>query len=213
MRKGFTLFDWIDYLVNREAISSKIYDTISSISKKYNDKCITHDDYAKYACSEYSKAVRKHSFAELDTLAKEYLVCDMKQIFGGMGRLFNLLYQKDIDIIVISGAPEIILRHYKEKYHLSDIYAFKECVVDGIITGQVAYNYGYNKEKAIDMLITKYGSGPLLAFGDSSSDVPLLNEAKYGFAVNNMIVGAETIYTPGNAISDMTIDMIAHIIQ
>lgn len=46
-------------------------------------------------------------------------------------------------------------------------------------------NYGFNKSKKVQELIEQYGIYPFLAFGDSQSDVPLLENSEYAICIGH----------------------------
>ena len=118
-----------------------------------------------------------------------------------------------IEVMVISGAPKIILDFYKKEFHIREIFAFKERVENGRFAGRASYNYGYNKKKTIAQLKDKYGTKPLLGFGDSDSDIPLLKEATYAFSINTNIENAMRIDIVNHSIQKKYIDQIIHIMQ
>ncbi len=122
-----------------------------------------------------------------------YIDYDRKFLFSEITLLFELLHKKNIDIIVISGAPLIILEKYKNIFHLNSIYAFREQTSCDIFTGNVEYNYGYNKLGKILELIDMYNCRPCIAFGDSESDVPMLNYADYAFCTSNLLCNKKYI--------------------
>ena len=46
--------------------------------------------------------------------------------FSWNGRNIWLLEKSGIEVMVISGAPKIILDFYKKEFHIREIFAFKE---------------------------------------------------------------------------------------
>ena len=54
IRKGFTLFSWMDFLYSEEILDTKVRITISGVQDQYMRKQINHDEYAKKACEIYS---------------------------------------------------------------------------------------------------------------------------------------------------------------
>ena len=119
---------------------------------------------------------------------RDYIPHDRKYLFDDIDLLFKMLNRKNVDIVVISGAPSIILESYKDEFHLKSVYAFKEQVSKGIFTGDVEYNYGFDKRRKVLELIKKYNGYPYMAFGDSESDMPMLDSARYAFYNNTSTV-------------------------
>lgn len=193
VRDGFTLFDWIDYLIEQGVLHSSFESQIDDFSFRYKTNQITHDEYAHLTCKAYAKEIRGFNFNELKWIAEKYVTRDKEKIFSGMDAIFNLLYKNEIDTIVISGAPRIILDTYKKDFHIRSVRAFKERVYQGYLNGQVAYNFGYNKHKTMKKLKSEYGIKPLFGFGDSDSDIPILEESLYAFSINNSIANATRV--------------------
>lgn len=208
VRDGFTLFDWIDYLIEQGILNDSIRAQIDEFSFRYSIKQISHDEYAHLACKVYAKEIRGFNYIELKNIARQYIARDRERIFGGMDTIFNLLHEKNIDIIIISGAPRIVLDNYKKDFHIRSVRAFKERVAKGYLNGQVAYNYGYNKYKAMMKLESEYGSKPLFGFGDSNSDIPILEEAIHAFSFNNSIGNATRIDTINKSVKNSRLEDI-----
>lgn len=213
VRDGFTLFDWIDYLVNRGVLTEEIQVAIDTLSDKYKAGLLSHDEYAHLACKTYAKGINGLRVDFIMEIAHQYIEQDRCHIFHGMEEIFGYLKKSGIEVMVISGAPKIILDFYKKKFHIREIFAFKERVENGRFAGRASYNYGYNKKKTIAQLKDKYGTKPLLGFGDSDSDIPLLKEATYAFSINTNIENAMRIDIVNHSIQKKYIDQIIHIMQ
>lgn len=213
VRDGYTLFDWIKYLINQEIFNRTIQDIIDELSRKYKANELSHDAYAQFACQAYVKEMKGLKYSDIKSIAGRYIEQDKHQIFGGMTEVFNIFYKNKIDLIVISGAAENCVGFYKREFHIHSILAYKERIVNGYFTGQTSYNYGYNKSKTMMQLECKYGTKPLFGFGDSYSDIPLLEEAAHAFSINNVLKKATTIYTVNNSIQEKCIQDILCIIQ
>lgn len=202
VRNGYTLYSWTDYLCTHSIIDSYLQYELNQIKEQYGKKLITHDQYADIACSKYTKALKGLDFKTINDAVLDYMVYDRKYLFKNIIQLFEIFYKKNIDIIVISGAPSIILEKYKDEFHFKAIYAFKEQVSHGIFTGNVEYNYGFDKMKKILDLIKKYKTYPYIALGDSESDLPMLDYASYPFCINNTLLGRNYRNIDPNNISD-----------
>lgn len=183
VRKGYTLYSWVDYLCEHHVLNSNIQADLSKMGREYKAGLITHDEYAKRACELYSRALKGMSSKKIDALADDYLKIDEQYIYKSIKKIFDLLNKEECDIIVISGAPTIIVEKYKDKFHFKQICAFKQKIMGDQFTGEVQYNYGFDKENPVLKFIDQYGARPYMAFGDSESDIPLLKYARYPFFV------------------------------
>lgn len=179
VRRGFTLFDWMEYLYSRNVIDRKVNKEIEAIQDLYADKKISHDEYAKQACAIYAKAMDGISVEMRNRLVTRYMRYDEKQLQPFAPGLFSYLKRYGIKPIIISGAPEYILEHYTERFGIHKIYAFCEIIEHGRCIGSVKYNYGADKQKTVRLLCETYGRKPLIGFGDSNSDIPLFQMSQY----------------------------------
>ncbi len=187
IRNGYTLDSWVYYLCRRFVLPSDLWDSLKQIKKAYEKKSITHDQYAEIACSQYMLALKDVRYDELRCFALEYLPYDREYLFYNIVSLFNKIYENDIDIIIVSGAPSIILELYKDDFHIKRIFALDGEVIDGAFSGKVKCNYGFDKQSVVHKIIDQYGNFPFMAFGDSTSDIPMLEHALYAFSINNIM--------------------------
>ena len=184
IRKKFTLFSWMDFLYENEVINKNLVSQdIEFTQSQYALKEISHDDYARIACEIYAKAMSGIRKKDYDTLLHRYIEKDRKDIFVFSKSIFDYLYKSKIAPIIISGAPTNILNQYIDEFNIYKIYAFSEAFKKGICTGAVKYNYGVNKRKTLERLIRSYGYKPCIAFGDSSSDIPLFDLSSHAFCI------------------------------
>lgn len=181
VRKGYTLYSWVDYLCEHRVLNLNVQADLNKMGREYKAGLITHDEYAQRACELYSHALKGISSKKIDALTDDYLKIDEQYMYNSIKKIFDLLNKKEFDIIVISGAPTIIIEKYKKRFHFKQICAFKEKIMEDQFTGEVQYNYGFDKEELVLELIDQYGTYPYMAFGDSESDIPLLKYAHYPF--------------------------------
>lgn len=199
IRKGFTLFSWIDFLYEKEILDRTICDDIFIVQNQYANGMINHDEYARISCEIYSSAMKGVSKANQNRLVKNFIQYDKKCLMPFSEALFNFMNEYNIKPVIISGAPQYILDEYKGIFGLDSIFAFSEEYVEGLCTGRVAYNYGVNKGKTVEKLYKDFGLRPLAGFGDSYSDIPLFKMSKYAFCIvntydaNDMSFGKEAI--------------------
>ena len=209
VRRGYTLFSWIDYLCGNNYLSKVLQFDIERIKEQYNNHTITHDQYADYACSLFAKHLQGVHQDTIKFALSQYIIIDQRYLLDNIGKVFNALHQNSIDIIIISGAPELIISQYKKKFFIKSVYGFKEECRNSIYTGKVTYNYGYNKSAIVESLCKEYQCNPTIAFGDSESDLPMLDKAKYPFCVgHNLHLPYPTYTIENNSISDEMLQLI-----
>lgn len=209
VREGYTLYSWVDYLCNHSIINNEIQKKLQKLANQYQKNEITHDEYADKACREYTEALTGKNDKIFDKIIKDYIKEDRKAVFPEVSALMKFLNKRDIDIVVISGAPTRILEQYKKEFGLEKIFGFEEEVVEKKFTGKVACNFGHHKERKVKELIEYYKKVPYLALGDSESDLPLLKNSDYPICVGNRLKKEEF----GNMYSKDTINEIIKIIK
>ena len=187
VRSGFTLFQWIDFLCKKNLLSEKLREERRRLMDEYKAHRITHDTFAHLSCDAYAAELKGVKESYIDNLLDEYIEQDRNSIFPFAGEVFSLLTEHNIDIIIVSGAPERILKRYAPVFGIKEVYAVSEQVKDGIFTGEIKSNAGYKKKKIVEKLMSRYGKEPILGFGDSESDVPILEAAKHGIRIQSKV--------------------------
>lgn len=200
LRKGFTLFSWMDFLYKKRLLDTEVRRDISNVQNQYMDRQINHDEYAKKACEIYSSAMKGVSKEIRGRLVKNFIEYDKHNFMPFTQDLFEYINSHNIRPVIISGAPQYILEEYKDILGFTDIFAFSEEYDHGLCTGSVAYNYGVDKKKTIEKLCEMFGMKPLVGFGDSYSDIPLFKMSEFAFCIvktddeNGMPYGTDVTY-------------------
>lgn len=203
LRKGFTLFSWIDYLIDNEIIGNVVRKEIDFYINEYKKKRISHDQLAMVACEIFSMAIKGMDRLELKQQIQNYLYKDDMDLFTFTSEIFDILNAYKIRPIIISGAPKAILEEYQIKFNIYKIYAFVAEEKDGKFTGKVLYNYGYNKGLKVEEICKEIGKVPRIAFGDSISDFEMLNKAEKSVIVCKEEKDSE-FYADGKIETNMT---------
>lgn len=198
IRRNFTILSWAHYLGNAGIVSERIVEDIEGQFALYSRGLISHDDLAAGAAAVYAnyltgipeETVRKH--------IPFFLKTDRSFLFLTCLRLISYFSEKDIDVIVISGAPAEILTVYKKYYPFNSVYGLVLETRKGVFTGKVNVNPGVatTKERIVRQLKEREGWEIVVAMGNSVSDAPLFNAAMINIIVNN-----GDIQTPGKTFS------------
>ena len=183
IRNGYTLFSWIDFLVDRKILSYSLKEKERLLGEKYDQGVITHDQYADIACEYYAQELINRKISDIVNEVEGYMEIDRKSIFPFAEEIFSFLCEHNIKPIIISGAPRIILEQYRERFSIYEIMAVEPQSNGSGYTGKLEFNYGHEKARTIKKLKEKYKEKPVIGFGDSLSDIPLLKESDYGCCV------------------------------
>lgn len=184
LRAGYTLFEWIDFLrEKREILSEEMLECHDRLLREYREGKISHDVLASESCRNYEKGILGLDIDLYSRLKDEYSLYDRTRQFPFVPRLFQWLKEKRIAPVIITGAPLDMIGLYFKNYGIKEAYGHRLEQKDGIFTGKALENYGFHKERMTDECRLRFGCGPVLAAGDSESDIPLLKEAAIALIV------------------------------
>ena len=210
MKKYVALFDWDDtvqkysvmdrwvkLLVSEGLMDEKIHEVYKPIVADYKEGLIDNNSKTERGLTVLGEYMEGIEVSESRSLYYEF----RNKNDGFINRLiidklFPFLKENGVDIIVISGSPEDVLKLYQKEFNIDEIYAMKYDVLDGkyLSTFPINTGIGSGKQKFIDDIVAK-DKEILFAFGDSVSDIPLLKSAKYSFVNSNKnFLDKENIY-------------------
>jgi len=198
VRAGFTIIDWFDYLKScqHEYLKTKkhkILETIDSISRctnQFNNREITHDEFAISINMYYCEAIKGWSASQLATVADGFMPSFKKRMYKYALDSFSYFNSVNVPIYIITGAPALIIDKCKEEFGIKSIFSLIPEVEDDIYTGNILENCGYSKEKnrVMDEIKASYTCS-VFGFGDSASDLPILDKSDNSFIVGKNDIG------------------------
>ena len=177
LRKGYSIFSWCNFLIEKAVIDKTSLDRINLIKQNYENRLISHDDFAKICCENFVNYLRGMSVEKITALEKEFINVFKKDVFSFSKGILDCLENNDYKIIIVSGAPKSLISQCIADNKNVIVYGLEFEINNDKYTGLVERNYGFNKNEIVDLLTAKYGK-PSIAFGDSSSDIYMLNEAE-----------------------------------
>lgn len=183
LRKGYTLFTWMDYLIDIGALESVVREEVDYYIEEYKRKKISHDQLAKEACDVFAKSIKGMKKSILERQIRTYMCEDSAKLYEFTQEIFDVLKENRILPIIVSGAPSNIIEKYHIKFNIYKIYGFAAEVENDRFSGKVSYNYGYNKSLKVEEICKQMGRLPKIAFGDSVSDFEMLNKAEKSIIV------------------------------
>ena len=183
LRQGYTLFSWIDYLIEVGTVGSVVREEIDYYIEEYLKDKISHDQLARDACDVFAKSIKGMKRSILEQQIKEYMREDKAKLYGFTQEIFDVLNENRILPIIVSGAPRDILDNYRIKFNIYKIYGFVAEEDNDRFSGKVLHNYGYNKNLKVEEICKEMGKKPKIAFGDSVSDFEMLSKAEKSIIV------------------------------
>lgn len=183
LRKGFTITSWTKYLCDREAIDKEAYDKLLKQFELHQTKRISYKQLATSTTEIYAQALSGAQLGLIKKLAHSFSREDT-DVLPFTDKLFDSFMERKIETIIISGSPQIVLSQYAKRLGFSEIYGMDVEVVNGQYTGKVMQDFGAEKKCIVKDICHSRKKMPLIAFGDSTSDEPLLSAAKYGYLLD-----------------------------
>jgi phosphoserine phosphatase len=194
VRANYTIEDWLDFLLTPQVeLTSEQKFVISSIKETFNayagqcsQNIITHDEFAIGFNAAYCFSLKGWSASLLATLADSYIKLYKNKVFGFAKESFEYFYRMNVPIYIVTGAPYFIVEKCKKEFSINDIYGFTPDVKGDKLSGCFLVNYGHSERKreAIEKIKAIYNNERIVfGFGDSESDIPILNESDVRFVV------------------------------
>jgi HAD superfamily phosphoserine phosphatase-like hydrolase len=200
LREGFSLISWMDFLRGKKLIDSLSLSKIENYFNLYSIEKMGYEEFVENICKEYVLAVSGKVVNDFIEQVDAYVnSIELNAIFQFTRPLIDLINRYNIKPIVVSGAPKIFLQHIMKKLSIAEIFAFDPKIENGIYVNSIHKNYGIKKDSIVTKFITLYEANPIFAFGDSKSDFPMLNSAKYPFLItdkNNIDFNSYEVINP-----------------
>jgi HAD superfamily phosphoserine phosphatase-like hydrolase len=198
LHDGFTILAWMEYLCSKNIIDEKYYSEILFQMKLYSEHRLSYDELCNNTASIYANSVSGIELSLLDNIAYDFC-CNNKAILPFVKNMFYNFRKNNIDTIVVSGAPQILLSQYSKLLGISKAYGMHLEVRHNRFTGNVEQNYGTDKTNIVKEIMLKKKGKPVFALGDSKADSPLIEAAKFGYYVeiksNSLKLGNTVIAT------------------
>jgi len=201
VRGGFTIIDWFDYLKSCEheylrTKKDKILKTVDLINRctnRFNNKEITHDEFAISINGYYCEAIKGWSASQLAIIADDFMPSFKEKIYKYAIESFSYFNSIGVPIYIVTGAPSLIISKCKEEFDIKAIFSLVPEVDDDMFTGGILENCGYStaKNRVMDKIKSSHICN-VFGFGDSASDLPILDKSD-----NPFIVGKNDIENRG----------------
>jgi phosphoserine phosphatase len=185
LRRGFTIVDWARFLTDRNLFNPTVFDDLAATAQNYAKGIISYRQLSDQAPSLYAKGLSGHNALEVRKVASTFVDRDRRSLFGFTEPLHEFLHRRNIELVVISGAPIEVLDAFGKILGWSRVYGVTVDTAEGCYLPTLLENPAGVAAKRSIVREVVYGSDTLLALGDSESDVPLLDVAACKVVVDN----------------------------
>jgi phosphoserine phosphatase len=187
IRDGFTIMDWVGFLLRRKLVTLDILCRLKDAFSARAHGKISHDELAFRAAAIYADSLSGSHCECISKEAMQFIDQDRCKILPLSLEIIRYFQAQKLQVVVVSGAPHEVISCYRKLYGLSEIHGLQLETKSGIYTGNIVENPGISagkREVVSEMLAAKTGS-IVVAMGNSDSDMPLFDAAKVKIVVNN----------------------------
>lgn len=186
VRKDYACLIWLEMLVKSKVVDENLVKENNEVYQKYLNGILDHNQLTEEGMKVYGRYIQNVQKIDIIPVLQKYKREDNDKVFDIMREdIFPFLVKNNIEIIVISGAQQELIELYKEELKINEIYGVKFENKDGKYLNKYVNNgLDDNKRKIVNKIMENKENIILFSFGDSISDVPLLEVAKKSF-INN----------------------------
>lgn len=177
LRNGATVFEWFYFLCQKGLIDEREVAVRNQMIDRYNRKEMDHDELADQINAHYASCIKGMKLETYERLREEFLKQDIGPHIPTTEVVVNWLKKMKADIVVVSGSPLRLIQPHFCWMGVTQACALEENVVNGVFDGQRVGDGGSKKKRIVERCFQHYGERPLIAMGDSMSDIPMLKAA------------------------------------
>lgn len=150
------------------------------IEEQYKKREIDYNDIAYGVIQTLATSFAGHPHERVLALMEEYL--GREYVYPWVAQLIGSLHQAVFDTILVSGSTQPFIDAICKKIGARAGFGSEIEINDGVYTGKLLKMLNHNeKQRLVDLLIKEYNPQIVLAFGDSTGDIPMLERAAYAF--------------------------------
>lgn len=185
LREKVTLFRWEDFLVQKGVISKRVITEREKYRLAFREGRMDHDRLSRECCLSFLRAAEGLPFDRYSELLEEYLPHDREDFAAYTPILFDWLKTHGIEPVVVSGAPRDVISRYFDEFGIRRAWAFDYEFRNGRLSSEFLGSGGHDKRDVVEACRREFGCDPILALGDSASDLPMLEAARCPLIAGN----------------------------
>lgn len=183
--QGYVIFGLAQAEVDVKLFPKEVLKQLYEDTNLYVQKKILYADYANQAMTHWAEGLVGKSYNEVLIHAKDFLRNNQKNFFNFFKVLTKRLADKH-DLYLVTAEPEFVCQAIGNMFPITGSVASKFYVSDGRFTGMArVLATSQDKGLAIDSMLASHTTDNSIAFGDSSSDVDMLERATYKICVDH----------------------------
>ena len=152
----------------------------TELERRYFRGEISYNDIAFWVIEKLVKQFKGSTKAEVFKLMEEFL--EDHHIHPWVGGVLDSLSTVGFSPILVSGTTQAFVDVVMRRVGVEQGFGSEEEIIDGAYTGKLLNMLNHDKkQKLVDKLIKKQQPDLVVAFGDSTGDVPMFERADYVF--------------------------------
>lgn len=184
---GYTVFPFVDMLIDQNVVDGSISKVLRNDRLRRKKSAITYQQFADDVVTHYCQGLAGRSQQQVEEVGRQFLAFIRPVMLCGFSPELVREMNKHARTIAISGSPVEVLQPLAKHLGITDAQGLEAEVSNGYYTGKVKTNMAIRdeKEKVIATLVNRgFSKQTSFAFGDSDSDIPILEAVDNPFAVN-----------------------------
>lgn len=183
--RGFTIFPFANLLLQERLIESLSVSQMLTDLHEYENERLDYHTFALDVVDHYCQGLKGSSKSAVEAASRTFLHQHLKNLMPYSKSLIDIMNRQGISI-AISGAPREAFTPLANHLKLAHTFLLEAETDSDVYTGKVKTNMALKeeKDKVISMLTQQtYDRSNSFAFGDSTSDLPILEAVGNPFAV------------------------------
>lgn len=184
---GYTVFPFVDMLVDQGVVDRSTSQALKKDRIEHKKPGASYQEFADNVVTHYCKGLEGRSQHQIEEVGQQFLAFIRPVMLHSFSQ--ELVDEMNLHsrTIAISGSPVEVLRPLAKHLGITEVQGLEAEVSNGYYTGRVKTNMAVRseKEKVIAALVSRgFSKQASFAFGDSDSDIPILEAVDNPIAVN-----------------------------
>lgn len=183
---GFTIFPFAEHLAKNHLLDPNTPSIMHQDLTYYENGEFSYQEFAKAVVDHYYQGLAGIAQEMIETAGESYFEEYKEKLFPYSTNLVDLMNTHG-RTIVISGAPREAFLPMSKYLNIAESFMLEGEIIDGHFTGKTKVNMALEtvKRQIVNILTERdYSRIKSFAFGDSSSDIPILEAVSNPFIVN-----------------------------
>ncbi len=178
---NYSLFGFIQSLVEDGTIDKKVLETVISETKKYHTGEQSYSDAAKTALTVFAKSLQGLTYDQLLKSAQNSFQKNISNFYPYFANILPTL-KKTHKVYLITTNFQAIAETVKNMFNLDGYLCTQYEVKDGKFTGEIVSTLADGKD-VVESLVSPDDQFSL-AVGDSENDISMLDKVKIPICIN-----------------------------